>query len=74
MGTPDYIAPEQALDARSADVRADIYSLGCTLYHLLTGAPPYPRGSAFEKLLRIFKPGSAAGPTVRPAADFGCVS
>jgi len=50
MGTPDFLAPEQADDARSADVRADVYSLGCTLYFLLTGAPPFPDGGVWQKL------------------------
>jgi WD40 repeat protein/serine/threonine protein kinase len=52
MGTPDYLAPEQAVNFHSADIRADVYSLGCTLYYLLTGQPPFPGGSLGEKLAR----------------------
>jgi predicted Ser/Thr protein kinase len=51
MGTPDYIAPEQIRDARLADIRADIYSLGCTLYHLLRGQVPFPGMSGLDKLM-----------------------
>jgi formylglycine-generating enzyme required for sulfatase activity/serine/threonine protein kinase len=50
LGTPDFIAPEQTVDARKADIRADIYSLGCTLYYLLTGGPPFQATSLYEIL------------------------
>src|SRR5262249_54759290 len=51
MGTPDYLAPEQIHDFHRVDIRADIYGLGCTLYHLLAGASPFAGRSRPEKLL-----------------------
>ena len=50
LGTPNYMAPEQANDSKSADIRSDIYSLGCTLYFLLVGEPPFQAPSAIELL------------------------
>ncbi|HEV3025338.1 MAG TPA: SUMF1/EgtB/PvdO family nonheme iron enzyme, partial [Pirellulales bacterium] len=50
LGTPDYVAPEQTLNAQKADIRADIYSLGCTLYHLLSGGPPFQESSLYAIL------------------------
>ncbi len=52
VGTADYLAPEQARNSQNVDSRADIYSLGCTLYFLLTGQPPFPDGSIAERLLK----------------------
>jgi serine/threonine protein kinase len=52
LGTPDYMAPEQARDARNADIRADIYSLGCVLYHLLDGKPPFPDTNIISQMIR----------------------
>jgi hypothetical protein len=52
LGTPDYMAPEQARDAHAADIRADIYSLGCVLYHLLAGQPPFPDSNIISQMIR----------------------
>jgi eukaryotic-like serine/threonine-protein kinase len=52
VGTPDYMSPEQAKNSSNVDHRADIYSLGCTLYFLLKGQAPYPDGTAIDKLIR----------------------
>jgi serine/threonine-protein kinase len=51
LGTFDYISPEQARDPRKVDVRSDIYSLGCTFYHMVTGEAPYSHGTMLQKLL-----------------------
>jgi serine/threonine protein kinase len=73
LGTPDFIAPEQAEDSRKADVRSDLYSLGGTLYFLLTGEVPFPGGNVLQKLRRQLTeaPPSAAArrPDVPPTVD-----
>jgi serine/threonine protein kinase len=51
MGTPDYLAPEQAMDSHAVDIRADLYSLGCTFYYLLTGKPPFGQYPLMKKLM-----------------------
>jgi eukaryotic-like serine/threonine-protein kinase len=61
MGTPTYMAPEQARDAAHVDGRADIYSLGCTLYALLTGQPPFSGKTVNEVLSK-----HATAPLVPP--------
>ena len=52
LGTADYLAPEQSINSHTADLRADIYSLGCTLYFLLTGHPPFPEGTLAQRLMK----------------------
>ena len=52
VGTPDYIAPEQLENPHGADIRADLYSLGCTFYFLLSGQVPFPGGTLIQKLDR----------------------
>ena len=51
MGTPDYISPEQARRTKHADIRSDIYSLGCSLFHLLTGRVPFHGDSAMDRIV-----------------------
>jgi serine/threonine protein kinase len=52
MGTPYYVSPEQAMGTREIDFRADIYSLGCTIYHAISGEPPYRGESAMSVMLQ----------------------
>src|SRR5262249_60077128 len=51
-GAPDYMAPERGMGEAPPDLRGDLYSLGCTFYHLLTGRVPFPGGNWTSKLLR----------------------
>jgi tRNA A-37 threonylcarbamoyl transferase component Bud32 len=66
MGTPDYSAPEQATDARSADIRADLYSLGCTLYCLLAGRPPFQEETPVLTILAHLEKAPPPLPELRP--------
>jgi serine/threonine-protein kinase len=52
IGTADYLAPEQARNANAVDIRGDIYSLGCSLYYMLTGQAPFPEGSLAQKIMQ----------------------
>ncbi len=66
VGTADYISPEQAVNSKGADIRTDIYSLGCTLYHLLAGTPPFPGKTTMQKLLKHQKEEPVAIQKLRP--------
>ncbi|MFN3191507.1 MAG: serine/threonine-protein kinase [Aureliella sp.] len=66
LGTFDYISPEQARNPREADVRSDLYSLGCSFFFMLTGQPPFSEGTVLQKLL---KHGSVPPPDPRGWRD-----
>jgi serine/threonine-protein kinase len=68
LGTPDYLAPEQALDSRKVDIRADIYSLGCTLFFLLTGRTVFDAENVTEVLVKHHSEPPPALRSVRPDA------
>jgi len=64
LGTPDYLAPEQARSARTVDIRADVYSIGCVLYHCISGQVPYPDTNIITQMIRH------AQETPRPLREF----
>jgi len=66
LGTFDYISPEQARDPRSADVRSDLYSLGCTMFYMLAGRPPFADGTMVQKLLQHQQDPPPAIEAIRP--------
>jgi len=71
LGTADYLAPEQAIDSHGVDARADIYSLGCAFYYLLSGHPPFPDGTLPQRLMAHQKESPPSILKDRPDAPAG---
>lgn len=69
MGTPSYMSPEQAQDAGTVTASADVYSLGATLYHLLTGRPPFQASSIAETIRQILDKEPVAPTQFNPSID-----
>jgi serine/threonine-protein kinase len=74
LGSADFLAPEATLQSQSYDARSDIYSLGCTMYFLLTGRPPFPNGSISERLLKHQTATPATIQSLRPDAPLALIS
>jgi serine/threonine protein kinase/formylglycine-generating enzyme required for sulfatase activity len=74
VGTPEFMSPEQACDSRSVDIRSDIYSLGCTLYFLLTGRPPFSGATALETMVQHLKQPLPPVGQLRPGLAPGLVA
>jgi len=74
VGTMDYIAPEQTYDPTGVDARADLYSLGCTLYYAASGRPPFPGGTSKEKIYRQRRDDPDALQDLRPDLPRGFVA
>ncbi|NQU25714.1 MAG: protein kinase [Candidatus Nealsonbacteria bacterium] len=69
MGTPSYMSPEQALDSASVTALTDVYGLGATLYHILTGRPPFQAATPVETLRQVIDELPAAPRQVNPSID-----
>ena len=74
LGTADYLAPEQAINSHDVDPRADIYSLGGTMYFMLTGHPPFPDGTLAQRLLKHQTDDPAPVAGIRPGAPADLVA
>jgi serine/threonine protein kinase len=74
MGTPAFIAPEQSLAPHAVDIRADLYSLGCTFYYLLSGRVPFPGGTIPEKLHKHRTEEPTPVERIRPDVPSGVVA
>ncbi|MCW8132770.1 MAG: serine/threonine protein kinase, partial [Planctomycetota bacterium] len=72
MGTPYYLAPEQAQGAKDLDIRADIYSLGATLYHCVTGRPPHEGETPYEVVVKHITEALTPPDQVNSALSAGC--
>ncbi|MBN2293342.1 MAG: protein kinase [Pirellulales bacterium] len=69
MGTPQYMSPEQAMDSASVDAASDIYGLGASLYHILTGRPPFRAATPVETLRQVIDEEPAPPRQVNPSID-----